>query len=391
MAGRKTPLSSTFWLLWSGTLLNRLGDFVYPFLALYLTGPRGLSAALAGLVLALHGVGASCGGPVGGLLADRVGRRKTILIATSTGALAMLQLAVARSLPHLAFSALVLGFFNSLHRAPMQAAVADVVEPVARPRAYGLLYWANNLGFGFAALVGGLASSHGFFPLFVGDALTTLGFGALVYFYVPETRPAALGEEARGQSFLRSLAVPFRDPLMLTFLTFCLGTSLAFGQVGSTLPLVMRSHGIGASRYGELIALNGLLIVLLQLGAVPVAQRFPRSRVMALASLLIGLGFSVNAFARTSTTYAAGIVVWTLGEILMMPVASSLVIDLAPPQARGGYLGAYGLLFAVSLTLGLLSSAGASFCSTLERPHCGWDACCSARGAPLDTSSSADL
>ena len=43
-------LPRTYWILWTGALINRLGGFVMPLLALYLTGERGLSVEQAGLV-----------------------------------------------------------------------------------------------------------------------------------------------------------------------------------------------------------------------------------------------------------------------------------------------------------------------------------------------------
>jgi len=182
-----------------------------------------------------------------------------------------------------------------------------------------------------------------------------LAFGVLVYVAIPETRPGRARGIADVRSLVSDLAVPFRDPLLVVFLLLCLGTTLAFGQAGSTLPLVMRAHGISPAGYGALIAINGLLIVGLQLPAVEMIRSVPRSRVMAVASLLVGIGFACNAHAKGVAVYALGIVIWTLGEILQMPVSSSVVVDLAPPAFRGGYQGAFGLLFAASQTIAPLT------------------------------------
>jgi MFS family permease len=75
-------LPRAFWFLWAGTFVNRLGGFVAPFLAIYLTSVRGLSVQRAGLVVSLVGLGAIASGPVGGTLADRLGRRPTLALAT---------------------------------------------------------------------------------------------------------------------------------------------------------------------------------------------------------------------------------------------------------------------------------------------------------------------
>src|ERR1700738_3907638 len=72
-------LPAAFWWIWLCTLVNRLGGFVLPFLAFYITGPLHRSAALAGLVTALFGVGAAVSGVVGGVLTDRVGRKPTLV------------------------------------------------------------------------------------------------------------------------------------------------------------------------------------------------------------------------------------------------------------------------------------------------------------------------
>src|SRR5262249_20194920 len=47
-------LARTYWVLWSGMLLNRLGGMVFFFLSIYLTRERGLTPELAGLVISLN-------------------------------------------------------------------------------------------------------------------------------------------------------------------------------------------------------------------------------------------------------------------------------------------------------------------------------------------------
>jgi hypothetical protein len=76
-------LSRTYWMLWSGMLLNRLGGGVFFLLGIYLTRERGLSSERAGLVISLYAAGGLFAGPVGGALADRIGRRATLLAGTA--------------------------------------------------------------------------------------------------------------------------------------------------------------------------------------------------------------------------------------------------------------------------------------------------------------------
>ena len=63
-------LPAPYWVLFAGTLINRFGTFVFPFLALYLTRV-GFTPAQAGIAIAMFGAGALCGGLFGGWLADQ--------------------------------------------------------------------------------------------------------------------------------------------------------------------------------------------------------------------------------------------------------------------------------------------------------------------------------
>src|SRR3981189_1737827 len=85
-------LPRAFWALWVCQLVNRLGGFVQPFLVLYLTQDRHLSAATAGAVAAAVGAGSVVSQLVGGWLSDRSGRRRTMVLGFFGTAAALLLL-----------------------------------------------------------------------------------------------------------------------------------------------------------------------------------------------------------------------------------------------------------------------------------------------------------
>jgi MFS family permease len=354
-------LPRTFWYLWTGALINRLGAFVFTYLAIYLTRARHFSVAGAGLVVSLWGIGAIGAGPVGGILADRLGRRHTMLLGFLLGALAMVQLGLARAPWHIAVATMILGFCNDLYRPAMQAAIADVVPPSERTRAYGYLYWAVNLGFAGASVLAGLVASVSFTSLFVIDAATTALFGVIVYLRVPETHPERHAEK---RSHVPVLA-PFSDGVLLAFIVAQFLMATVFAQGNSSLPMDMTAHHIAPATYGWLVAINGVLICLFQPSAITIVARHPRSRMLAGGALCCGIGFGLCAVARTPLPYALTIVVWTLGELMFSPVTPTVLADLAPVHLRGSYQGAYQMVWGASafvapalgsLVLGKLSS-----------------------------------
>ncbi len=332
-------LPRTFWILCGGLLVNRLGGFVAPFLAIYLTTVRRMPVAEVGLIVALVGLGSIASGPVGGILADRIGRRSALLIGTSMGGSAMLGLGFSRTPALIAAMAFVLGFCADLYRPVMGAIVADVVPSEDRQRAYGFLHWVVNVGFAVSIVIAGFLAQRNFTALFVGDAITTFAFGLVVWANVPETRPER-SKASKKDRF--ELLRPYRDAAFLSFFALSLLNCLVFLQGFVTLPISMRSHGVSSEQYGLLMAINGGLIVLLQPFAAPFVTRFQRRHVLSASAALIAVAFGMNGLIPGSIPmYAASIVIWTFGEIAAAPVTPSVVADLAPPELRGSYQGAF--------------------------------------------------
>lgn len=342
-------LPRSFWVLWAGMFVNRAGAFVVPFLAIYLTQGRGLSAATAGVVVACYGAGAAVASPLGGYFADHLGRRATMIGALVGGGLAMMALGFARDVALLAPGCFLVAIVNEAYRPAMTSAVADLVPAHDRVRAFGILYWVINLGFSIGLTVAGLLASKSFLLLFLGDGFTSIVFGLLVWRFVPETRPSHAEHELGSRpGLVAGFLAPYRDAPFAGFIGLTLLVLLLFMQHVAALPIGMSATISSRPLLGFLLALNGIVIVLLQPILAPIITRWNRSRTLALGAALVGLGFGVNALAHGAWLLAFGIVVWTVGEIFVLPIGNAVVADVAPTHLRGRYQGAYGICFGLA-------------------------------------------
>jgi MFS family permease len=345
---RPPALPRAFWFLWSGTLVNRIGQFVEPFLVLYLTTQRGFSPAHAGIALTCFGAGAALSQLVGGWLSDHVGRRQTLAGGMVFCALAYLALGASRGFGLICAAALVGGLASDLYRPASAALITDLVGPVQRRRAFGLIFWAVNLGFSIASVAAGFLAERGYTSLFLIDAGTSLVFAVIIWWGIgadPPRPPLAADTSPSGYG------TALRDRLMLALVGLTVLTATVYMQVANTLPLAVVGHGLPTSAYGLVTALNGVLIVLLQPLAVRVVQRFDAVRVLASGSALIGLGFGLTAWASTLLQFAGTVAVWTLGEIAGAGLVAAIIADIAPVDARGRYSAVWGTSFGISSLL----------------------------------------
>lgn len=357
MARAWIGLPTTFWTLFVGVLLMSLATFVFPFLALFLRA-RGYSVEHTGLLVALFGAGSIPAGPMGGWFADRVGRRPTLIGALLLAAALTALLPFLEALPVVAAGALALGFAVHAYFPAANAVVADVVRPDRYADAYGLMYWERNLGVAGSFALGGQLAAFGYQRLFLADAATTLAFAIITAFLIPETMPPAQpvgGPAGTAPADLgarhRGLGTVLADRHFRRLMGLNLVLLLGMFQFMVALPVVMARRGFTPAEYGRAMAVNGILIVLCQPWMGRISARFPPAHALAGAALLVAAGYGGYAFAATPLQFTLATAVWSLGEIVTIPLVSALVAKLSATDLRGQYQGVYGTSFGAALAL----------------------------------------
>ncbi|TGA88838.1 MFS transporter [Streptomyces sp. MZ04] len=348
-------LPREFWWLWTSTLVNRLGAFVATFMALYLTLDRGYSATYAGLVAALHGLGGVISSLGAGVMTDRLGRRPTLLIAQSSTALSVALLGFMKDPLAIAAVAFLVGMASNASRPAVQAMMADIVRPEDRVRAFSLNYWAINLGFAISSMGAGFIAEFSYLAGFLIEAAMTMACAIVVFAKLPESRPVrtALEKEAEPEV---GLGTVLRDGRFMGVVGLSFLVALIFQQGSVGLPVAMGEAGFTPADYGMSIAVNGVLIVALQIPVTRFIEHRDPQRLLIISALLAGYGFGLTAFAGSIGVFALTVCVWTLAEIVNAPTQTGLVVRLSPLHGRGRYQGMYTLSWAVAALVAPLMS-----------------------------------
>jgi len=268
--------------------------------------------------------------------------------------LVMLGFGLAGSLPSLIFLLVLNAIFAPLFRPASNAMVADIIEPQKRAQAYGLLRVVMNVGAAIGPSVGGFIATRSYFVLFFCAALTSLLYFLIVVAFTTETKP-------QGSTSLEETTEPEREGWKTVlrdtpFLAFCLITVLTcivYSQMNTTFPVYLKENsGIGEVQYGQLMALNAVMVILLQFPITRITDRYRRMQMMALGALLYALGFGAQGFVGTLPLFALCVAIWTLGEMVIAPVSTVLAADMAPETLRGRYMGVFGLTWGIGYGLG---------------------------------------
>jgi MFS family permease len=329
-------LPRVVWALAAARFVSSAASFTMLFLTLYLTGPRDIGTAAAGLVAGSVGVGALAGNFTGGRWGDRLGHRRVLLAASSSGGL--LLMAVPLMPVWLLVAVLpVAAYLLATGSLSAGALSATAVPRGERRTAVAVARAASNAGFVVGPPLGALLVAWSYDALFVVDGLVVVLIRLVLSRVLPDDVPAPAAALA-GTGLWRSVRA---DRPLVVLLVGVVLVDLVYRQLYSTLPLHLRDSGQPVWLYATVIAVGSGLILVLEIPVTQWLHGRGALGIVAAGYALVGLGTAMFALPVTLVSVLLAMTVLTAGEILYKTTATAHVLDQAPDHLVGQYQGLY--------------------------------------------------
>ncbi len=354
-SGRLANLRTTFYsfprtfrIILGTIFIDRLGgSMLYPFFAIYLTQRFGVSMIEVGWLFLIFAISGLAGSFLGGALTDRFGRRKMIIFSLLASSLANIGFGLVDSLSGFYIIGIVSGLFTSIGGPAQEAMVADILPEERRAEGFSVIRVVFNLAVVFGPVIGGYMATRSFLVLFLADAVISSISALIVYLNIPETKPAPKEHETPepfGQT-LRGYGIVFRDVMFLLFIAASFLSTLVYMNMNVTLGVfLLESYNITPDRYALLLSINAFMVVVMQFGITRRISKFPPMLTMTLGTAFYAIGFAMYGFVGTYSLFILAMVVITIGEMIVSPVAQALVASFAPEHMRGRYNAIFGML-----------------------------------------------
>lgn len=334
--GNLTSVPRLVWVLAAGRFVSSASTFLMLFLTLYLTGPRDLPVAAAGLVAGGYGVGMLLGNFTGGRWGDRFGHRRTLMLCSTVSGLGV---AAVPWLPMAALAVLlpVFAYLAATAAVSNGALAALAVDRGDRRTSVAIGRAASNAGFVIGPPLGALIIGQSYDALFVVDGLMTLAVRFAVAPFLPR-RESHVARDPDAPSLWRALRA---DRALMTLLPAVVLVDVVYRQLYTTVPVHLRDAGQPVALYTALVAVGSGLILALE---IPVALRLRGHSsypIIATGYGLVGVGFALFGLPVSAAASVLAMVVLTAGEILYKTTATAHVLDAAPDHLVGQYQGLY--------------------------------------------------
>ncbi|MEI6742488.1 MAG: MFS transporter [bacterium] len=344
----RTKFPAGFWVIWSTVALDMVGfGMVVPILGRY-ADRFGASGFEVGLLFTSFSIAQFFFAPIMGRLSDRIGRKPVIIISLLGTAVGSFVTGAAGTL-WLLFLGRFLDGASGASVSVAQSAITDIAPPEQRARLLGMLGAAFGVGFVFGPAIGGLAALGGPHVPFYVAGVFALCNAVAAFIRLPETNQdiGKVRDATQFPSRRRSFAWnKFTITALLSGTAFA-GFEATFALFGE------RRFDLTEGSAAAVFLVVGVMLVVVQGGLIgPLTKAFGSQRLLVAGFGTLIAGFLVLSIAEVWVLLFLALALLSLGQGLVTPSLTSVVVDSATPDRRGEVLGVQQSAGALSRIIG---------------------------------------
>jgi MFS family permease len=342
-------LPKEIYILFIGRIINCLGSFVGPLMALILTQKFGMSSSESGSFIALQSCVQGVALIIGGKFVDSFGRKRVIITCQSLGAFMLILCGIMPISMLTAKMMITSSCLYSIAFTAYDALQADVTNTQNRKISYSLLYMGINIGFALGPIIGGFLYKNYLSLVFIGDAVTTLVSMILVVTLIKEKHEAAdikereeddellerneLEDNVEGSVF----KVLFNRPILIVFGMIMFFINFTYAQWPFALPLQLGKifGSDGAKIYGLLGAANGIIVIIGTPFLMRLTRKFSELMNISLCAFIYFISFLMFGFISSIPLFFFGVILMTFGEIIGATNSAAFISNNSPASHRG--------------------------------------------------------
>ena len=342
-----------FWLMFWGMLISTTGSsMIWPFLMIYVSEKLNLPLVEIASLMTLNAAMGLIFSFIAGPITDRVGRKGVMVASLAVNGFGYIFYSHASTFFVFAVVMALNGAFSPLYRVGADSMMADMIPSEKRVDAYSLMRMSNNLGVSLGPAIGGFIAILSYTTAFYIAAAGMVTYSLLLLFFARETLQTRPSNEIKRER-LGGYGRIFRDKKFIPFVATFTLTQICSAMVWVLLSVyTKKNYNMPENLYGLLPTTNAVMVVTLQLLITRHTKRHPPLWMLALGSLFYSIGVGSMALGRGFWGFWMGMVILTIGELILVPTSTTYVANLAPADMRGRYMSIYTLTWGIGSGIG---------------------------------------
>jgi MFS family permease len=334
-----------------------------PFFPLWAHTEAGIPVGAIGLLFGCYAGGELIAAPLIGGIADRIGRRPTLIASSMGVGSGIAALFFVHGIVLTALVLLLTGICESVLHPTIMTVIADVTPSPSHRRWFSLARVSSDAGHIFGPAVGALFALLSLRAVFLAAGGVLLLGGIVMPVCLAET--ITLGRAAKGgedhpddlveeeDEGLSALVPVFRDGRLAKLLLWATLFEISGSWIESVIPLYAHDSGsLTSSGVGILFAYAAGLTVCLQMVVSRMVQTRSALWLTVSAGITTLLALALLATSPSVLSLIVAVSLFSIGQMLAGPLVPTAVNRLAPQGRRASYMAASSVAIDLKDSLG---------------------------------------
>jgi MFS transporter, DHA1 family, multidrug resistance protein len=346
------------------TLFMAIGFYMLvPLLGIYFINHLNWSAALAGSIIAVSGLAQNGLRFFCGITADRIGYKNAILLGVVIRIFGFLLYGVIHHPVGYAIAAFVSGAGGAFFHPASFGAYARITPEHMKTKIFGIRETLSNVGFILGPVIGMFLIEFDFsFVCFSAAFMFLLAF-FISWLYLPNME----GSSSKQQTFVPIVKKIFKDHRFLVFCVLIIGVWALNVQLYLSVPVRAEKLLEDTGNIAYLYMAGAVFMVLLQIPLLRfLSEKVHQMHIVSIGTFILGVSMLVFGFTQGIWSMLFAVLIFTLGQMLVVPTMNHLISQFADSDTYATYFGFTGWSFAIG---GFLGNTGGGYVHDVVELH----------------------
>lgn len=330
-----------------GTMILAIGNSIsILYFPLYLVKEQHFDPVKVALIVGVGSLAATFSGFIAGFVSDFIGRRKVMLGSLYVSSFIFFGFMLSKQVYFLILMMLLQGVSTSFFAPVSKALAADLTAVDRRMRVFSIRYTINNIGYAIGPPIGAYLWLKETIDPFLVTGCLYGGYSILLHILLNKYGIKQIeGEQLKESATIQGAFCVIKYDKVLFFLVFGgLVSTTVYGQWSVTMQQYLNGHFTnGTLLYTSVLTVNSVCVILFQYPISRWAERFKPLTIVVAGSLLFSIGMGGFAFSTTWFSLILFMVIFTIGETMVIPSEYMMIDQITPNRLRGMYYGAQNL------------------------------------------------
>lgn len=312
-----------------------------PFLSFYLTDMN-FSAAEIGYLISYRSIANVIGVVIGGILADRMHQQRVMVFCLSITSCIYLILLYISDYSTYCILLTIIGFLSGVSYPCESVLIMNNTTDENRAAIFSILRVIINIAASIAPILAvNVFIKYHALTFIILSLLNIIYVGAILIFFRGHVENMVVNKKISDAILheINGIKTIFKDyNFLILIIAFTLST-VGTCFIETTLPLYLNIYYLKAEYlYSCILLLNTWMVILLQIPMARFCKFFGYTKSAILGQILVSISIAFLTLINNSVGLVITFIIFTMGEILISPGATLLIVDNCSSNNMGKYL-----------------------------------------------------